>query len=75
MVTLEDLLAEHDPQNIPGTPLDRPNFAQRMGITLEEAESDKRILEPLQRLDQARKRAADTHVTGKPRAPGKMVGT
>jgi 4-alpha-glucanotransferase len=30
LVTVEDLWAETEPQNVPGTPSDRPNWVQRL---------------------------------------------
>jgi 4-alpha-glucanotransferase len=55
MATLEDLWAEHDPQNIPGTGSGHVNFARRMAKSLQEIESDDDLTEPLRRLERARR--------------------
>jgi len=54
IATLEDLWAERDPQNIPGSPVDQGNFNRRMTRPLEAIENDPELLEPLRRLDRSR---------------------
>jgi len=63
IATLEDLWAELDPQNIPGTATDHANFCRPMARTLGEIEADPALLEPLRRLDRARRQAA-SHTSG-----------
>jgi 4-alpha-glucanotransferase len=54
IATLEDLWAEHEPQNIPGTSAEHTNFARQMRVSLDAIETDEHLLEPLRRLDRAR---------------------
>lgn len=54
IATLEDLWAEHEPQNIPGTSAEHTNLARRMTVSLDAVENDEHLLEPLRRLDRAR---------------------
>ena len=56
VANLEDLWAEHDPQNVPGTVDEHANFSRRMSRTLGELESNPQLLVPLERLDAARRR-------------------
>ncbi|MCU1491235.1 MAG: 4-alpha-glucanotransferase [Acidimicrobiaceae bacterium] len=54
VVALEDLLAEEEPQNLPGTT--RPeNFARRISRSLEEVRADPRVVHALRRLDATRR--------------------
>lgn len=53
--SLEDLWAEHDPQNVPGTVGEHRNFARRMAESLPAMEGDGAVIEPLRRLDRARR--------------------
>ncbi|HEV8064067.1 MAG TPA: 4-alpha-glucanotransferase, partial [Acidimicrobiales bacterium] len=57
-VNIEDLWAETEPQNIPGTADGHANFSHRLAFSLAEIESSPVIAEPLRRLDLARRRAA-----------------
>ncbi|MGO8875852.1 MAG: 4-alpha-glucanotransferase [Acidimicrobiales bacterium] len=57
IASLEDLWAEHDPQNIPGTVGEHRNFARRMAESLGAMEGDGDVVEPLRRLDGARRQA------------------
>jgi len=54
IATLEDLWAEHDPQNIPGGGGAHADFARRTAEPLEVIERDAEVIGPLRRLDQAR---------------------
>ncbi len=58
VANLEDLWGEHDPQNIPGTTNEHPNFSRRLSVSLAQLESSMACLEPLRRLDGARRRRA-----------------
>jgi 4-alpha-glucanotransferase len=58
IATLEDLWAEHDPQNIPGTTAEHVNFARRASATLPAIERDEAVIATLRRLDAARHAAA-----------------
>lgn len=40
LVTLDDLAGETNPQNVPGTGLDRPNWVQRLPFTVDELMND-----------------------------------
>jgi len=55
VATLEDLWAEKDPQNIPGTTVEHENFARRLPYSIDEIAADRRLIEPLVRLDRARR--------------------
>lgn len=57
LVTLEDLWGETNPQNIPGTPFDRPNWVQRLALSLDSLETDPSIRADLATLEAARARA------------------
>lgn len=54
VVTLEDLWAEHRPQNRPGTGPEVPNWRRRMTRTLEEVRDDPAIAHRLHRLRASR---------------------
>jgi len=58
IATLEDLWAEHDPQNMPGSGHAHVNFARRMSQPLQVIESDADVIVPLRRLEKARGGAA-----------------
>ncbi|TVQ30280.1 MAG: 4-alpha-glucanotransferase [Phycisphaeraceae bacterium] len=55
LVSLEDLWLEDQPQNVPGTHTERPNWRRRFARTLEEAGADGELVETLRRLDSARR--------------------
>jgi 4-alpha-glucanotransferase len=55
IATLEDLWAEKDPQNIPGTTVEHENFTRRFPFGIEELAADHRVVGPLGRLDRARR--------------------
>lgn len=53
LVTLEDLWAETEAQNVPGTN-DRPNFTRKSRISLDELMNLPMVTDPLERLNRAR---------------------
>jgi 4-alpha-glucanotransferase len=83
IATLEDLWAEHEPQNIPGTVVEHANFTRRMARSLAEIENDVDLLQPLRCLDRARARhrrlepatagATDAHQTAGATASGQRT--
>jgi len=56
LVALEDLWGETEPQNVPGTWRERPNWRHRAARTLEAAAADTRVQKTLARLAAARRR-------------------
>ena len=54
MVTIEDLWAEHVPQNIPGTTAERRNFSRRLAVGLPDLERSEGLRAPLERLRASR---------------------
>ncbi|MBI5508056.1 MAG: 1,4-alpha-glucan branching protein GlgB [Deltaproteobacteria bacterium] len=55
MVTLEDLWLEAEPQNVPGTLHERPNWSRRARLALEAIRERPEIMAALQAIDTARK--------------------
>jgi 4-alpha-glucanotransferase len=55
LVNLEDLWGEVQPQNVPGTHLERPNWCRKARLTLEEITARPEIAEALRRLDARRR--------------------
>lgn len=56
LVNLEDLWLEDDPQNIPGTSQERPNWRRRMKHTLEEIRADPSVRELLAIVENERRK-------------------
>ncbi|HYN19331.1 MAG TPA: 4-alpha-glucanotransferase, partial [Thermoanaerobaculia bacterium] len=54
LVNLEDLWGEVEPQNVPGTHLERPNWRRKARRSFEEFSTDPQILETLRRVDRLR---------------------
>jgi 4-alpha-glucanotransferase len=54
LVAVDDLVHETDPQNVPGTPSDRPNWVRKQPCTLPELFSDPSIDALLRRLQGSR---------------------
>ena len=52
--SLGDLLLEHDPQNVPGTGPERPNWRRRYPWTLEELQDRPEVTPLLERIDRIR---------------------
>ena len=53
-VNLEDLWGETNPQNVPGTTQERPNWRRKARYAFEKFSRDPAVLRPLQRLNTAR---------------------
>jgi 4-alpha-glucanotransferase len=58
VVNLEDLWYETEPQNVPGTHTERPNWQRKAKYSLEEFSKRRDVLEPLQRMDELRRGGA-----------------
>jgi 4-alpha-glucanotransferase len=56
MINLEDLWAETEPQNVPGTSTERPNWRRKARFSFEEFSTRADVVEPLKRVDELRKR-------------------
>jgi 4-alpha-glucanotransferase len=56
LVNLEDLWLSKDPQNVPGTHRERPNWRQKAGLSLEEMRDDERVTGTLRAIDDRRKK-------------------
>ena len=54
-VNLEDLWQETEPQNVPGTSDERPNWRRKARFSFEEFSTRADVVEPLQRVDALRK--------------------
>jgi 4-alpha-glucanotransferase len=54
LVALEDLWGEVNPQNIPGTPAERPNWVQRFPYSIERMATEPRVVHALSALDESR---------------------
>jgi 4-alpha-glucanotransferase len=55
MVSLGDLIGEPEPQNVPGTGQERPNWRRRYPWTLDEVERRPEVGSTLERIDRARR--------------------
>lgn len=63
LVNLEDLWGEGEPQNVPGTSFERPNWRRKAALGLEEIETDAGVAALLGEVDR-RRRAADRSAEG-----------
>jgi 4-alpha-glucanotransferase len=54
LVSLDDLVGASEPQNVPGTPADRPNWVARLDRSLADLEDDEAVAELLTALQHAR---------------------
>jgi 4-alpha-glucanotransferase len=54
LVNLEDLWLEEQPQNVPGTSAEKPNWRRRMRYTLDEMRNQTELTETLRRINAAR---------------------
>jgi 4-alpha-glucanotransferase len=59
LANLEDLWQAKDPQNVPGTATERPNWRRKAAYNLEELDAVPRLLETLQVLDRAMRQGAE----------------
>ncbi len=57
LLNLEDLWGETEPQNVPGSSNERPNWRRRARLSLEEMEGSANVAGTLRELDQARRAA------------------
>jgi 4-alpha-glucanotransferase len=55
MVSLGDLIGEPEPQNVPGTGQERPNWRRRYPWTLDELERRTEVVSTLERVERARR--------------------
>ncbi|MFL6258549.1 MAG: 4-alpha-glucanotransferase [Thermoanaerobaculia bacterium] len=55
LVNLEDLWQETEPQNVPGTHDERPNWRRKARFSFEEFSTRADVVEPLKRVDELRK--------------------
>lgn len=55
LVNLEDLWGETEPQNIPGTHLERPNWQRKARFSFEEFSTRADVVEPLKKVDELRR--------------------
>ena len=56
LINLEDLWREIEPQNVPGTHTERPNWQRKARFSFEEFSTRAEVVEPLQRVDELRRR-------------------
>lgn len=68
VVNLEDLWGETEPQNVPGTTTERPNWRRRAARTFESFSTDPSILGRLAEMDRLRTEAAARERRGRGRA-------
>jgi 4-alpha-glucanotransferase len=65
LVTLEDMWLEEEPQNVPGTYAERPNWTRRASRSIDEITTDAALRRTLAAIDSrrspARPTATDTH--------------
>jgi 4-alpha-glucanotransferase len=54
LVNLEDLWQETEPQNVPGTSTERPNWQRKARFSFEELSTRADVVEPLKRVDELR---------------------
>jgi 4-alpha-glucanotransferase len=60
IVNIEDLWAETEPHNVPGTTSEHANFARRLARSIEDLSADDDLLGVLDRLDAARRTRTGT---------------
>jgi 4-alpha-glucanotransferase len=56
LVNLEDLWREPEPQNVPGTSTERPNWRRKARLSFEEFSEKPEVVETLRRVDELRRR-------------------
>lgn len=55
LINLEDLWRETEPQNVPGTSTERPNWQRKARLSFEELSTKPEVLDALRRVDELRK--------------------
>jgi 4-alpha-glucanotransferase len=55
LINLEDLWGEAEPQNVPGTSAERPNWQRKARLSFEEFSTKAEVLDALRRVDELRK--------------------
>jgi 4-alpha-glucanotransferase len=55
LINLEDLWGETEPQNVPGTHMERPNWRRKARYTFEEFSRKPEVVDALRRMDRIRK--------------------
>jgi 4-alpha-glucanotransferase len=55
LVNLEDLWHETEPQNVPGTHMERPNWQRKARFSFEEFSTRADVVEPLKKVDELRR--------------------
>jgi 4-alpha-glucanotransferase len=61
LVNLEDLWLEEQPQNVPGTSQEKPNWRRRMRFTFDELRNQTDLDQTLERIHAARRSGKDNH--------------
>jgi 4-alpha-glucanotransferase len=56
LVNLEDLWGEMEPQNVPGTSTERPNWRRKARLSFEEFSERPEVVDTLRRIDDLRKK-------------------
>jgi 4-alpha-glucanotransferase len=57
LITLDDLWLEREPQNIPGTGWERPNWRRKMRLAIDEICADPEVARVISRVDSLRRRS------------------
>ena len=55
LVNLEDLWGETEPQNVPGTHMEKPNWRRKARLAFEEFSQKPEVVDVLRRVDRIRK--------------------
>jgi 4-alpha-glucanotransferase len=56
LINLEDLWGETEPQNVPGTHRERPNWRRKARLSFEEFSQRPEVLESLRKVDELRRK-------------------
>jgi 4-alpha-glucanotransferase len=56
LINLEDLWGETEPQNVPGTHTERPNWRRKARLSYEEFAEKPEVVDPLRRVDELRRK-------------------
>ncbi|HEY7213141.1 MAG TPA: 4-alpha-glucanotransferase [Thermoanaerobaculia bacterium] len=60
LVNLEDLWLETEPQNVPGTHTERPNWQRKARFSFEEFSTRADVVEPLKKVDELRRKGGNS---------------